>query len=284
MKSLLTWAQQNAKNQPARSQAGQLLVGAIAIAYQDRTLAQLAEQASRRRPRCAMHRHADTPHPQQVAIHSQARLDEPVVANSRTLQLVSSAWTTGACWRCARIAADSGANSTTIRPSPSESVPGEIDRPCASNHAVTRRKGRLATQSSNSGLQPAVLDPQGHDRAALARVDADVGKKCLKTIDLRAQMQRIPRHTAQVLRFRPRRLERVPGPTPLRFPVPRLAVRLDLLSVEPFGSPVRSIRAALLFLVKPAPDLRNARRTSNRKAVRQRTRARRHRVQWFLKT
>ncbi len=126
------------------------------------------------------------------------------------------------------------------------------------------------------GLQPAVLDPQGRHRATLARIDTDGGKKRLKTIDLRAQMQRILRRTAQVLRFRTRRLERVPGPTPLRFPVPRLAVRLDLLPFEPFGTPVHSIRAALLFLVKPGPDLRSARRTRNR--------ARRHRVQCFLKT
>ena len=137
---------------------------------------------------------------------------------------------------------------------------------------------QLLAQGFALSLQPAGLDPQEHDRAAPARVDADVGKKCLKTIDLRAQMQRIPRQTAQVLRFRPRPLERVPGPTPLRFPVQRLAVRLDLLPFEPFGSPVSSIRAAFLFLVKPGPGLRNARRTRNRKAVRHRTRARRHRV------
>ena len=120
------------------------------------------------------------------------------------------------------------------------------------------------------GLQPAVLDPQGRHRAALARIDTDGGKKRLKTIDLRAQMQRILRHTAQVLRFRTRRLERVPGPTPLRFPILRLAVGLDLLPFEPFGTPVRSIRKALIFLVKPGPDLRSARRISNRKAARAR--------------
>ena len=51
---------------------------------------------------------------------------------------------------------------------------------------------QLLAQGFAPGLQPAVLDPQGRDRAALARVNADVGKKGLKTIHLRAQMQRIP--------------------------------------------------------------------------------------------
>ena len=98
-------------------------------------------------------------------------------------------------------------------------------------------------------------------------------------------MQRIPRHTAQVLRFRPNRLERVRGPTPPRFPVLRLAVGLDLLPFELFGTPLRGICAALLFLVKPRPvgHLQSARRTSNRNAVRDQNRARRrHRVHSFI--
>ena len=51
---------------------------------------------------------------------------------------------------------------------------------------------QLIAQGFALGLQPAGLDPQGHHRAALARVDADVGKKCLKTIDFRAQSNASP--------------------------------------------------------------------------------------------
>ena len=167
------------------------------------------------------------------------------------------------------------------RPSPCRPAPScgptlvarTLVAPFALATELRARQGASAGRQLSTSLlegfapgQPAVLDPQGRHRAALARIDTDarsVSRRstsggCNASFDTRASPP-LP-HAPQ----------RVPGPTPLRFPVPRLAVRLDRAVRH-----ARGIRAALLFLVKPGPDLRSARRTSNRKAARARNRARR---------
>ena len=82
------------QDQPARSQAGQLLVGAIAIAYQDRTLAQPAEQrrGGGRAARCIdmqIHRiHAGRdPQPGAAGRARRGELPDPIAVGKRVAPL-----------------------------------------------------------------------------------------------------------------------------------------------------------------------------------------------------
>ena len=99
------------KGHLALAKASESLVGAIAIADDDRVEESVAEQLLRR---LGAARGVDMERDRVIAdleTHSQARLERSSPRSSWTRQLVSSAWRSAALFWCARIASASGSNS-----------------------------------------------------------------------------------------------------------------------------------------------------------------------------